>query len=441
VDNSTIKLSARQIRRWGRRLKAFRRRHGHSRVPVTYSRDPGLARWCAQTRRDFHRLPVQRLKELLGLRFNFGWDLAFVVGFCALADFKRGHGHCNVPFSKPGNPRLAYWVRRQRSVAHRLSDQRRHLLERLGFDWHPYETYWEQHYAELCKFHRVYGHCRVPQRGRTAALSAWVVDQRGRWHHPGREGPPLSYRQKQLLDKLGFDWVPIESRWQTRLAELQAYQRRYGVGKVPSKERSPVLAAWLTWQRKRRAMPAVQRRKLEGLGIDWHPVQNHWQRRYRELSAFKQQFGSCSVPQGWPPNPGLGNWVGLQRERRQCGTLPPAQRRLLDKLGFDWVGNPMPPRKSWEERFRQLRDFKQRFGHCQVPALWTENIPLGSWVRHQRVLHKRGKLPAHKRRLLEELGFRWSVARRIYTASPRRAGSPAQHSVHPRRKAALRENS
>ena len=426
MDNAPIKLSARLVRRWGLRLKAFRQRHGHTRVPVKYLRDPGLGRWCAQTRRDFHRLRVERLKELLRLHFNFGWDLAFVVGFCSLADFKRRHGHCNAPSRGTGSARLARWVRRQRSAAGRLSPRRRHLLERLGFDWRPYETQWQQRYAELCEFRRVHGHCEAPQAGRTAALGRWVTKQRGRWHHPGREGTPLSPGQKQLLDKLGFDWAPKDSHWQTRLAELQAYQRRYGFGKVPSREAKPGLGAWLGWQRKRRAMPAAERKQLEALGVEWHPVQSHWQRRYGELRAFQQQFGSCKVPQGWQPNPALGNWVALQRKRHQRGTLAPNQRRLLDELGFDWVGNPMPPRKSWEERFRELRNFKQRFGHCQVPAMWAENMPLGAWARHQRVLHQHGKLPAHQRRRLDELGFCWRVAHRIYTASRRRTGSPAQ---------------
>jgi hypothetical protein len=262
----------------------------------------------------------------------------------------------------------------------------------------------------------------VAQLGRELALGRWVVRQRARWHHPGRGGKPLSRREKQLLDKLGFDWRPQDSLWETRLAQLQAYQRRFGAGKMPSKESDPVLGAWLGWQRKRRAMPAAQRRRLEALGVQWHPVQSHWQQRYRELRAFKQQFGSCNVPNGWPPNPGLGNWVGLQRERQQRRTLPRDQRRLLEKLGFDWVGNPIGPRKTWEERFRQLRNFKRRFGHCQVPALWAENQPLGSWVRHQRVLHQRGKLPVHQFRPLERLGFDWHVARRIYIAPRRRLG-------------------
>lgn len=425
MDNATIKLSARLVRQWGRRLTAFRKRHGHSRVPINYARDPGLARWCAQTRRDFHRLPVERLKELLRLNFNLGWDLAFVVGFCALADFKRRHGHCIVP-PKPGSEPLARWVRRQRGAAKRLSAQRRHLLERLGFDWCPYETQWQQRYAELCEFRRVRGHCDVPQQGRHGLLGRWVTRQRGRWHHPGRQGTPLSARQKQLLNKLGFDWTPKANRWQTRLAEVQAYQRRHGVGTRPTREAEPALGAWLAWQCKRKEMPAAQRKQLDALALEWHPVQSHWRQRYGELRAFKQRFGSCSVPRGWQPNPALGNWVALQRRRRQRGTLAPDQRRLLDELGFDWVGNPIGPRKSWEERFRELRNFRQRFGHCQVPAMWTENTPLGSWVRHQRVLHQHGKLPARQRERLDELGFCWHVADRIYTASRRRPCSPAQ---------------
>ena len=418
MKNATNNVSAQSIRRWGRRLKAFRQRYGHARVPIRYGRDPGLGRWCAQARRNFHRWPVERLKNLLRLRFNFGWDVSFVVGFCALADFKCRHGHCLVSRHSGGSP-LALWVHRQRSAAKRLIPQRRHLLERLGFDWDPFETQWRQRYGELCKFRQIHGHCEVPQHGRTAALGRWVVRQRLRCHQSGRKNRQLSSRQKELLNKLGFEWVPKVSRWQRRLGELQAFQRRHGTGKVPSGEAEPVLGAWVAWQRKRKSMPVAQRKQLEALGLEWHPVQAHWQRRYGELRAFKQKFGSCSVPSGWPPNPGLGDWVTRLRRRGQRGSLTPPQRRQLDQLGFNWVGNPMPPRQSWEERFRELRKFKQRFGHCQVPAAWAENKPLGAWVRHQRVLHHQGELSPLRRRRLDELGFSWRVARRRLTVRRR----------------------
>jgi hypothetical protein len=414
MSESMIKVSAASVRRWGRRLKIFHRRRGHSFVPAVYPSDPGLAKWCAKTRREFHRYPVDRLKELLKLRFNFGWDKAFVKGFCALADFKLKHGHSKVPRGRSQGG-LAGWVHRQRNQRHRLSAQRRHLLDRLDFDWCPFQTQWAESFRQLQAFRRKYGHCNVSQEGPEPALGRWATRQRINFRQERVKGRRLSARQKQLLDKVGFDWSPEESLWWKRLAEVRAYKAREG--KLPSSWKEPVLGTWLKVQRQRRrkGMVAAQRKELEALGVQWRPVHTCWERRFAELRAYKKQFGSCTVPSTWKLNTALGNWVASQRERHKRGTLPPEHVRRLDRLGFDWVGNPTGPRVSWEERFRQLREFKRRFGHCQVPAMWAENTPLGAWVRHQRVLHKHGKLPGNQRKRLEGLGFRWKVEKHIIT--------------------------
>jgi len=61
----------------------------------------------------------------------------------------------------------------------------------------------------------------------------------------------------------------------------------------------------------------------------------------------------------------------------------------------------------WDQRYAELVDFKERFGHCIVPQHWEENSKLGLWVRDQRVLRKQGRLPAEKTSLLDKLGFVW----------------------------------
>jgi hypothetical protein len=46
-------------------------------------------------------------------------------------------------------------------------------------------------------------------------------------------------------------------------------------------------------------------------------------------------------------------------------------------------------RKTWTERFQQLKEFKHRFGHCKVPKGWSEDPKLARWVRAAVDLHKR----------------------------------------------------
>ena len=50
---------------------------------------------------------------------------------------------------------------------------------------------------------------------------------------------------------------------------------------------------------------------------------------------------------------------------------------------------------------QELMEFKERFGHCEVPSTWTENPPLAKWVTVQRALQSVGKLDEERRRRLE----------------------------------------
>uniref|UniRef100_A0A7S3Q795 Helicase-associated domain-containing protein n=1 Tax=Chaetoceros debilis TaxID=122233 RepID=A0A7S3Q795_9STRA len=83
-----------------------------------------------------------------------------------------------------------------------------------------------------------------------------------------------------------------------------------------------------------------------------------------------------------------------------------------------------PPRrrrvvKRFEERFRDLMKFKDRYGHCDVPHKWKEDLSLGKWCSNIRISYKsvmKGDkpaihiLPGQIQRLNDE-GFKWSFKR------------------------------
>jgi hypothetical protein len=70
---------------------------------------------------------------------------------------------------------------------------------------------------------------------------------------------------------------------------------------------------------------------------------------------------------------------------------------IVDRLGV-----------SWDERYGELKTYKERLGDCNVLATWPENPQLGSWVVTQRVWQKNGRLSADRKSLLDELGFVWA---------------------------------
>ena len=104
-----------------------------------------------------------------------------------LVEFKRVHGHCNVPSVYDENPALTQWVKRQR-YQHTLKSSKKHsvltparydMLERIGFIWSAHEASWEESYEHLVEFRNQYGHCRVPTRyPPDQQLATWVKMQR-----------------------------------------------------------------------------------------------------------------------------------------------------------------------------------------------------------------------------------------------------------------------
>ena len=91
--------------------------------------------------------------------------------------------------------------------------------------------------------------------------------------------------------------------------------------------------------------------------------------------------------------------------------LTPDRIKRLDALGFRWR-----VWKTFEEYIADLRKFKAKHGHCDVPFLYPENKSLGQWVGKIR-RKKLGKMvnsgsPDHKltkERIaqLDEMGFKW----------------------------------
>ena len=78
-------------------------------------------------------------------------------------------------------------------------------------------------------------------------------------------------------------------------------------------------------------------------------------------------------------------------------------------------GTRQPPKRpgvagpliSWEQRFHELKRFKEQYGHCNVPSPYPPNPALGHWVANIRKAKKRGQLAAERCRSLDALAFCW----------------------------------
>jgi hypothetical protein len=135
-----------------------------------------------------------------------------------LCDFRARFGHCLVPHNWSGNIPLAQWVKRQRyqfklkeeGRHSTLSDERKSILEEMGFVWDSHRAAWEERWFELHQFKQKHGHCNVPSKYEVQPqLSVWVKCQRRqqKLFKKGERSTMTSERVRKM-DTLGFVWNP-----------------------------------------------------------------------------------------------------------------------------------------------------------------------------------------------------------------------------------------
>lgn len=226
--------------------------------------------------------------------------------FKELMQFEMKHRHCLIPYTYPQNQGLARWVKKQRyeykqllkqreeyqtkgtsNIASSMTMERIQLLSAIGFVWDSHQATWEKMLNELIDFKKQYGHCDVPARyPPNTALGAWVAHQRVMKQQAERskQSPPaMTLKRIQMLDAIGFIW--------------DSYQAT-------------------------------------------------WEKMFRELVAFKQEFGHCEVPSRYSANPALATWVARQRgqykayRKNEPNGMSPQRVALLEAQGFKWEVRP-----------------------------------------------------------------------------------------------------
>merc|ERR1712130_935875 len=77
----------------------------------------------------------------------------------------------------------------------------------------------------------------------------------------------------------------------------------------------------------------------------------------------------------------------------------------LDSIGVCWGS----ARKSWDEMFGRLMEYKNETGNVKVPTVYQKDLHLGNWVHNLGQMRKCDRLPEERYRQLDAIGFDWSV--------------------------------
>jgi hypothetical protein len=289
---------------------------------------------------------------------------------------------------------------------------------------------WDEIYEVLTAYTEQHGDCEVPKRYKEdPRLATWVASQR-------RDREKLSSSQRKRLDDLGFDWATRQEReefdWNGKLRRLKKYRQIYGDCKVPQssaeEELTPwveELGKWVSAQRtsfKKGKLSSDRTSKLESLQFEWvlrqspknrdtTKVDEKWHQQYLRLIGFHKQHGHCIVPNSYDKDKSLGEWVGKQRQIYSTSIMPDDRKQLLEELRFVWKvdkadADASLSQREWDEQLDRIKQFKEQFGHCDVPGSFTK-WGLGIWLCVQRAAARKGQLDIRRVHKLQSVGVTW----------------------------------
>jgi len=274
-------------------------------------------------------------------------------------------------------------------------------------------------YQELVAYNDEHGDTLVPQNyPDNRQLGIWVNNRRN-----DRKNNKLNKERIDKLNEIGFVWDVLEAVWEDMLQQLKQYKDEHGDTLVPQRYTdNPQLGIWVSNQRsiyKRKQSGQATKMtdehvdKLNEIGFVWDPFDDAWNEMLQQLMKYKEEYGDTLVPQSYAENRQLAIWVDKQRQKRKNNKMAPVRIDKLNEIGFVWE----PYEAAWEERLKELVEYKNEHGHTLVPARYKDNPKLGKWVDKQRVQYKyklkqRGEasqLNDERVDKLNEMGFVWDV--------------------------------
>jgi hypothetical protein len=274
------------------------------------------------------------------------------------------------------------------------------------------ERLWNEKYDLLQEYLKIFGHFIIPKKIskeflRFEPLRHWNSHQRTKY-----KKNTLMYYRYELLTKIGFCFDPLALKWEEGYAKVIEYYKQYGTItlKIDYKYYT-FISHWLSYQRVHKdLLSKKQIERLDLIGFEWNNFDERWYNFLEQLKEFKKLNGHCNVksieksnPKYNDENKRLVHWVQHQRQKYKNGELTENQINELKNIDFSF--NTLMTR--WEMRFNELKEYKNKFGTCDVPLNSKEYKTLGVWVNKQK--NKKNKLTTFRLEKLNSIGFIWNI--------------------------------
>lgn len=219
--------------------------------------------------------------------------------------------------------------------------------------------------------------------------------------------------------------TPVQNQEQNRLALLEdtlnqvlnintAFSTEPVVAVSPSSSKHTIEPEMIPCAKRQR----MTEEEDEDAARRFRPYQaEQWTEKFEELLEFRKTRGHCCVPHTFEENPSLARWVKRQRYQYKLkaegkpSTMTDERIVALEQVGFVWDSHGA----AWLERWQELVQFQQQYGHANVPSNHPHNPQLATWVKCQRRQYKLfwdGKpsnMNLERIQRLESVGFEWEL--------------------------------
>jgi len=267
---------------------------------------------AATSQKSNHGLLTPEQKDFLDSLDTNIYGSPFIERLCDLQEYKNQHGTCHVPKRYAENPSLGNWVNKSRQMYRKhleggktsMTPARVQVLNEIGFIWSGTKNtaharvkegqgqgqdaknnIWNNHFQELKRF--------IEKNGTSISLSSstklgvWAARQRREYQKLNLdEKCSITQERVDLLNSIGFDWNPWNTKWRMRVNELLEYKSQHGNCSVPVQyPKNPKLGRWVSTQRKyyklyKEGKPTrISKEKIEELadaGFIWNRWDDVW---------------------------------------------------------------------------------------------------------------------------------------------------------------------
>ena len=115
-----------------------------------------------------------------------------------------------------------------------------------------------------------------------------------------------------------------------------------------------------------------------------------WEKNFSAFLEYKERFDTHYISSK-PQFKQLRSWAQIQRSKFRKNTLKPDHYEKLISAGFIFD----PDKTKWDNWYKQLVEYKNKFGHPNVTYRQEGYYKLSIWLHNQR--RAKDKLPEYRK--------------------------------------------